>query len=88
MNEQGRNRGVHAAGQPADHVAVADLLADPPDLLLRHRGGVPGHVTAADVLEEAGQYLRAIRGMDHLGVELDAIEAALRVLESGHRGLA
>ena len=38
VHEQRRDRGVDAAGEPADHAALADLLADARDLLLDDRG--------------------------------------------------
>ena len=78
VGEQRRDRGVDAARQPADHLAVADLLADARDLLLDHRGGAPGHVAAADVAQEGLEDLRAVGGVDDLGVELDPVQAALR----------
>ena len=38
VHEQRRDAGVDAAGQPADRPPVADLRADPLDLLVDHRG--------------------------------------------------
>ena len=87
VHEQRGHRGVDPAGQPADHLAVAHLLADAADLLLGHGRGVPAHVAAADVLEEAGEDLRAVGRVHHLGVELDPVEAALGVLEGRDRRL-
>ena len=84
VGEQRGHRGVDAAGQPADHPAVAHLLADPRHLLLDHRGGAPGHVAAGDVAQEGLQDLGAVGGVRHLGVELDPVEAARRVLHGRH----
>ena len=55
VHEQRGDRRVDPAGQPADHLAVAHLLADARDLLLDHRGGAPRHVAAADVAQEASR---------------------------------
>ena len=87
VDEQRGHRRVDPAGEPADHVAVAHLLADAGDLLVDHRGGGPGHVAAADVLEEAAQHLVAVGRVDDLRVELDAVEAARDVLEGRDRRL-
>ncbi len=42
----------------------------------------------ADVAQEGLEDLRAVRGVHHLGVELDPVQAALGVLERRHRRLA
>ena len=52
LDERRGDRGVHAAGQPADGAAVADLLADRCDLLLDDVQHGPGRA-AAGQLEEA-----------------------------------
>jgi hypothetical protein len=85
VHQQGGHRGIDAAGEAADDLAVPHLLADAADLLLGHRGSVPGHVTATDVLEEVGEDLGAVGRVRHLGVELDAVQAAIDVLERGDR---
>ena len=61
---------VDAAGQPADHALVADLRADPLDLLLDDVDHRPGRPAAGDVVEEVLEHLLAVRGVQHLGVEL------------------
>ena len=88
MDEQGGHGGVHAAREPADHAAVADLGADALDLLGDDRLGAPRAVAAADVLEEAHEDLRAVGRVDDLGVELDAVDPPVDVLERGHGRLA
>jgi hypothetical protein len=69
-------------------VAFADLLANPTDLLVGDGRGVPRHLTAAYVLEEAPQDLGPVRGVCDLGVELDPVEGAPGVLEGRHGRLA
>ena len=64
---------------------VADLRADPLDLLVDHRGRRPALLAAGDVAQEALEDLRAVRGVDDLGVELDPVEPALGALEGGDR---
>ena len=49
--------------------------------------GAPRALAAADVLEERRQHLLPVGRVDDLGVELDAVEAALDVLERGDRRL-
>ena len=71
--------------RPQIDAAVADLRADARDLLLDDRRRAPAAVGAADVLEERRQDLLAERRVDDLGVELDRVDAARRVLERGDR---
>ena len=66
---------------------LADLGADALDLLLDDRGRAPGARAAADLLEERRQHVLAVGRVDDLGVELDAVEAALDVLQRGDRRL-
>ena len=66
---------------------LADLGADPLDLLLDDRGRAPRARAAADLLEERRQHVLAVGRVDDLGVELDAVEAALDVLQRGDRRL-
>ena len=49
VHEQRGDRGVDAAGEPADDAAVAHLLADAADLFLDDRGRRPGALAAADL---------------------------------------
>ena len=87
VHQRGRHRGVDAAGEPADDPLVADLGADLLDRGVddgRHR---PGRLAAADVVEEATQQRLTVGGVDHLGVELHAVDPALHVLEHRDRRL-
>ena len=85
VHEQRRDRGVDAAGEPADDLLGADLRADALDLLLDHRGGRPGGRRAGDLVEEALEHPLPLRRVHDLGVELDGVEAALGVLEGRDR---
>ncbi len=82
---RGRGR-VDAAGEAADDAAVADLLADPVDLLVDHRSGRPVLLAAGDLAQKALEDRLPVRGVDDLGMELNAVEAALVVLAGGDRG--
>ena len=77
VDEQRRDRRVDAARERAEHALAADLGADPLDLLLDHRGRRPRGRRAGDAVEEVLQHLLAVRRVHDLGVELDAVEAAL-----------
>ena len=85
VDEQRGDGRVDAAGEPAEHPFAADLGADPLDLLLDHGGGRPGRPGAGDAVEEVLQHLLAVRRVHDLGMELDAVEPALRRLEGGDR---
>ncbi len=58
-----------------------DLGADRGDLLLDDRRGAPAALAAADVLQERRQDLLPVGRVDDLGVELDAVDPPLDVLE-------
>ena len=85
VDEQRGDGAVDAAGEAAEHALAADARADPLDLLLDHGGGRPGGRGVGDAVEEVLQHLLAVRGVHDLGVELDAVEAADRVLERADR---
>ena len=87
VDQQRGDRAVHAARERADHLAAADLGADRRDLLVDDVGRAPVARAAADVLEERRQHLLPVGRVHDLGVELDAVEAALDVLDRGDRRL-
>ncbi len=87
VHEQRGDRRVDAAGEAADDLAVADLVADAGDLLVDDRGGGPGHVALAHVAQEVREHVLPVGRVDDLGVELDAVDAALDRLERRDRGL-
>ena len=82
LDERGRDRGVHAAGQARDRPAAADLLPDPRGLLLddvHHRPGGP----APGRLEQAAQDLGPCSVCSDLRVELDTVQPARGRLDRG-----
>ena len=85
VHERRGHGGVDAARQPADDAALADLGADPLDLLVDHRRGRPALAAAGDLAQEPLEDLGAVGRVDDLGVELDPVEAALGALERGDR---
>ena len=89
VEEQGGDGGIDAAGEAADHAAVADLGADAGDRLLAVGVHRPVAGEAGDAEQEVLQEAGADRGVDDLGVELDAVEAAGLVGDGGEgRGVA
>ena len=83
VNEDGGDGGIDAAGEAADDVAVADLLANRGDGGLDEvsRGPVAGGF--ADVEEEVSDELWAERGVVDLGMELHGPDAAFGVGDAG-----
>ena len=79
--------GVHAAGEPADRPAgVADLGADPLDLLLDDVDHRPGLPAAGDVVQEVLEHPLAVLGVQHLGMPLHPGQPPVEVLEGRDRG--
>ncbi len=65
---------VDAAGETADHLALADLRADLLDGFLAERAHGPVAGEAGDVAHEVADQLRAVGRMRHFGVELHRVE--------------
>ena len=82
-----QNRGIHAAGQGAQHLAVADLLTQRLDVVLHEGVHLPIAGAAADVVHEIVQHLLALGSVQDFRVELDGIQALFSVLGSGHRAV-
>ena len=85
VDQHRRDRGIDAAGQPADHLAAANLRADRLDGALAVGGHRPASGTAADIQREAGQQCAALLGMNDLGMELHAIEPPVVIRHGGER---
>ena len=88
VHQRRRHRRVDAAREAADGPAVADLGPDGLDLRLDDRAHRPVRAESAGVVEEVLEHLLAVRGVDDLGVELHAEDAAVAVLEGGRRRVA
>ena len=87
VHERRGHGGVHAAGQRADDLRIADLLADLLDLLVHDGTGGPRGCDARTLVEEVLQGVLAELGVAHLGVPLQAVEATLARLEGRDGGL-
>ncbi len=85
VDEQRRHRRVDAARERAEDPLVPDLGANTLDLLLDHRRRRPRRRNAGHVVEEVLQDRLAVRRVDDLGMELDAVAPLLAILERGHR---
>src|SRR6478672_3791740 len=85
VDEHRRDRAVDPARKAADHATVSDLRADVRDfgvLEARHR---PVAGAAANVPDEIGEQLSAVRRVHHLGVEHEAV-ALLRFVRRNGEG--
>ena len=88
LGQHGRaDAGVHAAGQGAEHLAVADLLAQGLDGVLYEGVHLPVTGAVADIIDEVMQNFRAVLGVQDLGVELHGVEAAGLILRGSHRAV-
>ena len=87
VDERGGHGGIDAAGEAEDHVRGADGLADLGHGAFDEVGHGPVRGAAADAEAEILDDERAHRGVDDLGVELDAEEAAVQVLHGGELGV-
>ena len=79
------DRGIDAAGQAADHPALADLGADLLDRLLAEGAHGPVAGEAGDLAHEIADQLGAVRRVHHLGVEHQPVIFALLVLDHRER---
>ena len=85
VDQHGRDRGVDAAGEAADHPALADLRADLLDRLLAEGAHGPVAGEARDLAHEIAQQFRAVGRVHHLGVEHQPVIFALLVLDDRKR---
>ncbi len=83
----GQNRGIHAAGQGTEHLAVADFFPQGFDVVLHEGVHLPVAGAAADVIHEVVQHLLALDGMQDFRVELDGIQLSLCILHRSHRAV-
>src|SRR5271156_4162222 len=82
-NQSGRDRGIDAARERADHFAVSDLRANLPDRAIDERLHLPGRGDLRDAVEKIRDDALSRFRVDDFGVELDAVELARGI---AHRG--
>ena len=85
MHQSRRDGGVDAAGQAANHLCVADLLADFLDLVLDDVGRVPVIAEAGALVQEVLDELLAHRSVLDFRMPLHAVQFAGLVLHGGDR---
>ena len=85
VHQQRRDRRVDAAGQAADDAAVADLGLDAGHGFVDERRHRPVAAAAADVDGEGPQQVGAVLRVHDLGVEQQAVEPAIAVLDGDDR---
>ena len=85
VDQHRRDRAVDAAGQPADHPAPADLLADVLDRLVLEGAHRPVAAALRDLAHEIAEQRRALRRVHHFEMELRGVELALVVRDHGDR---
>ena len=78
VEQRGANRRVYTAREAEYHAVVAYLLAQLVDRCLHKRGRTPLLAAVADVNHEIPQQRLALRGVEHLGVELHGPEGVAR----------
>jgi hypothetical protein len=61
VHQRGGHRGVHAAGQPADGAAVADLFAHLRDQRIGDVGRCPAGADAGELVQEPAEHLLPVR---------------------------
>ena len=77
--------GIDAAGQAADHLALADLGADFLDRFLAERAHGPVAGEAGDLADEIADQFGAVGRMHHFGMEHQPVISALLVLDHRER---
>ena len=86
VDEERRDGRVDPARERAQHALRPDLRADPLHLLLDHRRRRPRRRRVGHRVEEVLQQVVPVRRVHDLGVELDAVQPPLRILERRDRG--
>ena len=80
MYQRRGDGGIHTAGQTADHLGVADLLANLLHLILDDAGGIPVVRQAGALVQEGFDELLSHRGVLDLRMPLHAVQPAGFVL--------
>ena len=85
VHQHCRDRGIYPARQPADHVPLPDLFADPGDCGLNEVLWSPVPLRAADIEDEITEQLSAEGRVMHFGVKLYRPDATLFVCDTSQR---
>ena len=85
MDQHRGDGGIDAAGEAADHLALADLRADLFDRLLAEGAHGPVAGEAGDLADEIADQFCAVGRVHHFGVEHQAVISALLVLDHRER---
>ena len=86
VDQDGRDREIDAAGESADHPALADLLADPLHLFRAERFHVPVGGNAGDTRHEIREQRGAARRVHDLGMEHQAVDSSRVVVRDDREG--
>ena len=88
LGQHGRaDAGIDAAGQRTQNLAAADALTQAADRIFDKGVHLPAAAAAADLIDKIVQDAGAVFGVQHLGVELHAVQPAGRVLRGRHRAV-
>ena len=82
-----QHRGVHAAGQGAQHLAIADALPESLDVVLHKGVHLPVTGAAADVVHKVAQHLLALSGVQHFRMKLHGIQTFFGIFGCCHRAV-
>ena len=85
LDERRGDRGIDAAGQPADYALVADLDADRVDRLVHDVDHGPGGAGTGYLVQEVLEDGLTVLGVQHLRMPLHAGEPATWVFERRDR---
>ena len=85
VDQHRRHGGIDAAGQTADHLALADLGADLRDRLLAERAHGPVAGETSDLADEIADQFRPVGRVHHLRVEHQPVISTLLVLDHRER---
>ena len=85
VQQRGDHRGVDAAGEPQQHLALAHLRAHARDGVFDDVADAPQRRAAADLAHEALEQLLALQRVRDFGMELHGVEPARFVDHGGER---
>ena len=85
MDQHGRDRGIDAAGEAADHPPLPTWARIFFDRLLAEGAHGPVACEAGDLADEIAEQLGAVGRVHHFGMEHQAVVFARLVLDDGER---